>query len=488
MFYPNFIYSSLIFYGVHVGHSFDNTVLYSAWLVWAFRQGIALINLLKFVIAFRASSVLIANLIQSYYPIWFINLDISMEKFVGYAAKLSGEHFTGSFWCRGLISNFSVVAPSFRKSVQYPSFMWSRYQKFMSKTLSHAVLGRNSWPRLSFISSVFNSYFPARESINAQIPTIGVVDTNTLTQSAAPPLPGNDDSSHAIIYYNSMVGNFILKRKFNSIARWFEGVKRAQRFNTFQTWFSSKVNDTSLDVFSAITNYTFDGSAHFNRSMRFYFSLDSLKNKSWFPLFSSATGSGVSNLNPKNMVSQFLLKRDFFYTSSVFQVFQLYSFLKIRYYKRHFSPRHFTRHRFHKKVYRKLVFMNHYRWYKRRLRNPLYFKYLHRLFVFLIYKTYLNLNPRFPALGAILTKRSFRKKRGKRLSRKLFLKVRNMSFRKRISLLSIHVPLIIDFSHPRSLLLTSVWDKLYQLWSEVFFKTESVFGYSADWSLRSKHQ
>ena len=86
MFYPNNIYSSLISYGIHVGHSFQNTVLYSAWLVLAFRQDIALINLFKFVISFRASSILLANLIQCYYPIWYINLDVSMEKFVGYAA------------------------------------------------------------------------------------------------------------------------------------------------------------------------------------------------------------------------------------------------------------------------------------------------------------------------------------------------------------------------------------------------------------------
>jgi|TARA_B100000614_G_scaffold240972_1_gene241762 ribosomal protein S2 len=52
-----------------------------------------------------------------------------------------------------------------------------------------------------------------------EIPAVGVVDTNTLTQSAAPPLPGNDDSSYAIIYYNSMYANFLLKRKFNSIIR-----------------------------------------------------------------------------------------------------------------------------------------------------------------------------------------------------------------------------------------------------------------------------
>tara|TARA_B100000749_G_scaffold215518_1_gene170379 strand:+ start:1580 stop:1828 length:249 start_codon:yes stop_codon:yes gene_type:complete len=81
------------------------------------------------------------------------------------------------------------------------------------------LLGRISWPRLSFISSVFHSYFPAKESLVFEIPAVGVVDTNTLTQSAAPPLPGNDDSSYAIIYYNSMYANFLLKRKFNSIIR-----------------------------------------------------------------------------------------------------------------------------------------------------------------------------------------------------------------------------------------------------------------------------
>lgn len=487
MFYPNFVYTSLIFYGVHVGHSFDNTVLYSAWLVWAFRQGIALINLFKFVIAFRASSLLIANLIQTHFPIWFINLDISMEKFVGYAAISAGEYFTGSFWCRGLISNFSVVVRSFRKSANYPYFMRSRYQEFMSKTLSRSLLGRTTWPRMTFISSVFNSYFPARESLNAEIPTIGVVDTNTLTQSAAPPMPGNDDSSHAIIYYNTMVASFILKRKFTSVSRWYEAIKRSERFQTFQSWVSAHIKRSDLDVYSAMTNYTYNSAHLFSNSLFLYRSLNALKKTNWLPLFTGVSAKNRFNVKhfPKTWATYFRAHKDQFYASSVFQSFQLYSFIKTRYYLHHMSTPHFMRHRFFKQVYERLIYRNRYRWYKRRVSARGYTAYYHRMFVYLLYKTYLKLNPRYPSLGKSVRYGKLLRKRGKRLRlpRKLYLSLKPIRIRRRLSVFNFKNPLLLNKYTPRTFLLATIWSHIYKLWSSVFFTNESLFHYSQNWSI-----
>lgn len=39
----NITYNQLLLYGVHVGHSFLNSLLYAAWLVYTYTQNILLI-------------------------------------------------------------------------------------------------------------------------------------------------------------------------------------------------------------------------------------------------------------------------------------------------------------------------------------------------------------------------------------------------------------------------------------------------------------
>lgn len=38
-------YSQLLLYGVHVGHSFSNSILYSSWLVYTYMGNLLIINL-----------------------------------------------------------------------------------------------------------------------------------------------------------------------------------------------------------------------------------------------------------------------------------------------------------------------------------------------------------------------------------------------------------------------------------------------------------
>ena len=48
----------------------------------------------------------------------------------------------------------------------------------------------------------------------AMIPCMGIVDTNTHAQSCSIAVPGNDDSIECIIFYNELVSEYILFRKF----------------------------------------------------------------------------------------------------------------------------------------------------------------------------------------------------------------------------------------------------------------------------------
>lgn len=82
----NITYSQLLLYGVHVGHSFSNSVLYSAWLVYTYMQNILIINLFKSIFLLKTGFFGIANACVFRGPVWFINLDKSASLYVKYAA------------------------------------------------------------------------------------------------------------------------------------------------------------------------------------------------------------------------------------------------------------------------------------------------------------------------------------------------------------------------------------------------------------------
>lgn len=72
---------------------------------------------------------------------------------------------------------------------------------------SNWLLTRFTWPRAVFISSVFYSKVIVRECVSFSIPCIGVIDTNVKSQAVNVPVPGNDDSVEAIVFYNESVSD-----------------------------------------------------------------------------------------------------------------------------------------------------------------------------------------------------------------------------------------------------------------------------------------
>lgn len=45
--YGDFSYNIAMLYGIHVGHSFLNSLFYTAWLIYTFTSNILIINLFK---------------------------------------------------------------------------------------------------------------------------------------------------------------------------------------------------------------------------------------------------------------------------------------------------------------------------------------------------------------------------------------------------------------------------------------------------------
>jgi len=233
-------YSQLITVGVHIGHSYKNSLYESGWMIYGFRKELLIINLFKFVTMFRLGFDIISHAVNKKNPIWFINLDPSFDRYTRFAAEKCGEFSSTVYWIKGMLSNFSEIAKSYRKLSRLSLFVKNRKNKLFDKNYKRWIFTRYTWPRAVFISSIESSYFAANEANSFQIPSLGIVDTTTDSQASSLAVPGNDDSLECIVFYNNMVCEYILYKKFVGVAIWFSYLRKSQRLLDFRNWVVKK--------------------------------------------------------------------------------------------------------------------------------------------------------------------------------------------------------------------------------------------------------
>lgn len=232
----------------------------------------------------KISFFLSKKILYNYAPIWFINLDNSVSQVIQYSALRCGEFFINNKWIRGLVSNYFSVFNSYRRLKYLSSLIKSRKEKRMEKDFKYWVLTRMTWPRALFISSVHSSYLACKEAFSLKIPSMGIVDTNTFSQSVHVAIPGNDESIDCLVFYNETVSNYILYYKFKLIIFWFLNVRRVKRLVSFNDWLFSKSTYKKFDKFNF---YNFSFYNIFWKSMEIFYSLNSLKDFHLFKFISN---------------------------------------------------------------------------------------------------------------------------------------------------------------------------------------------------------
>jgi ribosomal protein S2 len=120
--------------------------------------------------------------------------------------------------------------------VQYGLFLGNRSRKANKRSLNvynNFFLTRLTWPRAIFISGAKQSLQAVKECRTANIPCIAICDTNFPSHYVNFAIPGNDDSIDAIVFYNSIISQFIVYLKFCSVFLWYVNISRVRRFKSF---------------------------------------------------------------------------------------------------------------------------------------------------------------------------------------------------------------------------------------------------------------
>jgi small subunit ribosomal protein S2 len=274
-----FSYNQLMWYGVHIGHSFLTSLFYTSWLIYSYTSNILILNLFKTLQGMRSGLSSIIGAVSSYSPIWFINLDQSAGIPVRYLAGSCGEFSVTSFWINGFISNYVSVYNTYRKLKKISWFAHPAKNKNAVDIYKIWYLTRNTWPRTVFISNVNSSYQPAKETISLGIPCIGIVDSNTYTHVVSIALPGNDDSVECLVFYNEFISKFILLKKFSLILLWFFNIRKNKRLLAFKDWIKHKENHSAkLSSKTVDLKFNFSFFRNINLGMKILFSSNSKYN------------------------------------------------------------------------------------------------------------------------------------------------------------------------------------------------------------------
>lgn len=323
-------YQQLLVFGVHVGHSFANSILYAAWLVYTYKQNILIMNIFKSLYVLKAGLRCFSICVLHRGPIWFINLDKAAFLYSKTSALYCGETSWTIDWIHGMIANFRQMVITFKR-LKRDSSIWAYKGKnrWMAIKAKEWFYTRNTWPRSILVSSVHNSKPPVREALFLGIPCIGIVDTNTNSNLVSLAVPGNDESLDCLAFYSDLVANYVLIKKFNLLVTWYMS-RKPDRILTFKDWLHLKIyrsrkkfkhsirfnfvqNQILLPELSLKKNILFNTFFFFGRNSR----LDTKSNSQLNVKKLLFNNKYAKIIDPRKLVYDFRIQRLWFYILAV---------------------------------------------------------------------------------------------------------------------------------------------------------------------------
>ena len=147
-------------------------------------------------------------------------------------------------WLGGMLTNFKTIKTSikrlkdmeaamadgsFEKMSKKEGLLFSREMVKLEKAIG-GIKDMNGVPDAIFVVDVGYHKGTVTEAAKLGIPVIGVVDTNHSPDGLAYVIPGNDDSSKAIMLYARGVADAILEGRANAMHDVIEAIKGGDDF------------------------------------------------------------------------------------------------------------------------------------------------------------------------------------------------------------------------------------------------------------------
>ena len=216
--------------GVHFGHQtrFWNPKM--APFIFGHRNKIHIINLEKSLPMFQEAQKYAKQLVANRGTVLFVGTKRQAREIVAEEARRCGMPYVETRWLGGMLTNFKTVKTSLKRLKDMKAqqeagldsmskkeqLMFSREMEKLEKDIG-GIQDMNALPDAIFIIDVGYHKIAVSEAKKLGIPLIGVVDSNHNPEGIDYVIPGNDDSSKAVILYARGMADAVLEGKANPI-------------------------------------------------------------------------------------------------------------------------------------------------------------------------------------------------------------------------------------------------------------------------------
>jgi small subunit ribosomal protein S2 len=216
--------------GVHFGHQtrFWNPKM--APFIFGHRNKIHIINLEKSLPMFLEASKFVRQLSARRGTILMVGTKRQARDVVAQEARRAGVPFVDQRWLGGMLTNFKTVKTSIKRlkdmKIQQEAgldsmskkeqLMFARELQKLEKDIG-GIQNMAALPDAIFVIDVGYHKIAIAEARKLGIPLIGVVDSNHSPEGIDYVIPGNDDSSKAVILYARGIADAVLDGRANAV-------------------------------------------------------------------------------------------------------------------------------------------------------------------------------------------------------------------------------------------------------------------------------
>jgi small subunit ribosomal protein S2 len=225
--------------GVHFGHQtrFWNPKM--APFIFGHRNKIHIINLEKTMGMYQEAMKTIKQVASSRGTILMVGTKRQARDIIAAEAQRAGVPYVDQRWLGGMLTNFKTIKTSIKrlkdmeaaiedgsaeKMSKKEALMFQREMVKLQKAIG-GIKDMGGVPDAIFVVDVGYHKGAITEAGKLGIPVIGIVDTNHSPEGVTHVIPGNDDSSKAIMLYARGVADAILEGRANASNEIVEMVK-----------------------------------------------------------------------------------------------------------------------------------------------------------------------------------------------------------------------------------------------------------------------
>jgi small subunit ribosomal protein S2 len=198
--------------GVHFGHLRRKWNPQMAPYIFMEKNGIHVIDLNKTVVKLDEAAARLNAIARSGKKILFVGTKKQAQEIIAQKAASCNMPYVTERWPGGMLTNFVTIRKTVKKMSQLDSMMKDGTVNTMSKkerlVISRtkaklekdfgAISDLNRLPAALFIVDIKREHIAVAEAKKLNIPTFGIVDTNSNPNEVDFPIPANDDASDSV--------------------------------------------------------------------------------------------------------------------------------------------------------------------------------------------------------------------------------------------------------------------------------------------------